>query len=136
MLSLGATSDKSLKSRTLDWAVKSGQVKLQDYFYPFGAVGHSKEGSQLVWDYFKDNFSLLKEMLSKASPSLMDAGIVNSVSRFCSAERAAEVEAFFLANPLPSSQRRIAQLLENIRASSNMLTNISTSKLATVEYWA
>jgi len=38
------------------------------------------------------NFAALKEMLSKASPSLMDAGIVNSTSRFCSLAKADEVE--------------------------------------------
>jgi hypothetical protein len=40
MHSLGAVSDPKLKLRTLDWAVKSGDVKLQDFFYPIGAVAN------------------------------------------------------------------------------------------------
>jgi hypothetical protein len=38
MHSLGAASSRELKLRTLDWAVKSGDVKLQDFFYPIKAV--------------------------------------------------------------------------------------------------
>ena len=45
-------------------------------------------------------------MLAKASPSLMDAVILNSVNRFCTEEKAAEIEQFFKENPLPSSERR------------------------------
>ena len=42
-------------------------------------------------------------MLSKASPSLMDAGIVNAISRFCSAAKADEVEvtSCLIVNLLP-----------------------------------
>lgn len=96
-------------------------------------------------------------MLSKASPSLMDAGIVNSISRFCSAARADEVEvgtrhmysyirylnvapvfyqAFFAANPLPSSERRISQQLESMRTSAKMVDMIASSNLSKAEYWA
>ena len=38
LFSLGSSLDVNLKSRTLDWAVKSGEVKLQDFFYGIGAV--------------------------------------------------------------------------------------------------
>jgi hypothetical protein len=54
MFSLGAADSKELKVRTLDWAVKSGDVKLQDFFYPIKAVASNVEGSQLTWDYFKE----------------------------------------------------------------------------------
>ena len=106
-------------------------------------------------------------MLSKASPSLMDAGIVNSISRFCSAAKADEVEAsahiqlfrcscsclvqfiksneciygmndqaFFAANPLSSSERRISQQLESMRTSAKMVDMIASSNLSKAEYWA
>jgi hypothetical protein len=34
MFTLGATKDMKLKLQTLDWTVKSGEVKMQDTFYP------------------------------------------------------------------------------------------------------
>jgi hypothetical protein len=66
----------------------------------------------------------------------MDAVIVNSVSRFCTKERADEIEKFFQENPLPSSARRISQTLENMRASAQMLDSITKSSLATSSFWS
>jgi puromycin-sensitive aminopeptidase len=74
-------------------------------------------------------------MYAKASPSLMAAMVVSSIGRFCTAERAAEIEAFFAAHPLPSSARRISQALENMRSNSAMLDAIGRSKLVDPAYW-
>ena len=52
--SLGATSSPSLKLATLDWALKSGDVKLQDIFSPIGTVSGSPEGCSMAWTYFQD----------------------------------------------------------------------------------
>jgi hypothetical protein len=54
MFTLGATRDRALKQRTLDWAVKSGQVKMQDTFYPLGSVTGSVEGADMAWRYFQE----------------------------------------------------------------------------------
>jgi hypothetical protein len=51
---IGSTHSKALKLRTLDWAVKSGDVKLQDFFYPIGPVANSAEGAELTWNYYKE----------------------------------------------------------------------------------
>ena len=53
LMSLGATPSEELKRRTLDWAVRSGEVKLQDFFYAISSVAGSAAGSRLAWDYFK-----------------------------------------------------------------------------------
>jgi len=50
---LGATPSVALKLRTLDWAIKSGDIKTQDFFYPIGPVAGCAAGAQLTWDYFK-----------------------------------------------------------------------------------
>ena len=133
--SLGAAGSIELKLRTLDWAVKSGDVKLQDFFYPIGAVSSSAAGCELAWKYFKENMVFIKDKLSKASPSLMDAVVVNSVNRFCTEEKAAEIEAFFRANPLPSSERKIGQVVESIRNTGAMLKRVQSSALADASFW-
>lgn len=115
---LGAIADKKLKTRVLDWCVKSGDVKMQDFFYPIAGVSSSAEGVIISWNYFKDNFEYIKNKLSKASPSLMDAVIVYSISKFCTNERATEIEDFFINNPLPQSARRISQTIESMRANA------------------
>jgi hypothetical protein len=66
----------------------------------------------------------------------MDAVIVNSISRFCTNEQAAEVESYFAANPLPKSSRRIGQSVESIRNTGAMLTRVKESQLVNPSYWA
>ncbi len=65
----------------------------------------------------------------------MDAVIVNAISRFATNEKADEIEAFFKQNPLPSSERRISQSLENMRASGQMIHAIAKSQLANESFW-
>ena len=125
----------SLKLRTLDWAVKSGDIKLQDFFYPIGAVASSKTGVEIAWAYLKENLELVKSMLESASPSLMDAVIVYSIRRFVTSEEADDVENFFKANPIPSSDRRIGQAVESIRSTGKFLDAVRSSELATASFW-
>eukprot|EP00602_Paraphysomonas_sp_CaronLab_P000533 CAMPEP_0185021724 /NCGR_PEP_ID=MMETSP1103-20130426/4412_1 /TAXON_ID=36769 /ORGANISM="Paraphysomonas bandaiensis, Strain Caron Lab Isolate" /LENGTH=825 /DNA_ID=CAMNT_0027553425 /DNA_START=132 /DNA_END=2609 /DNA_ORIENTATION=+ len=135
MYSLGSTSDLKLKQRTLDWAVKSGDVKLQDFFYPIGPVGSSLAGAELAWSYFKENVEFIKEKLAKASPSLMDAVIVNCIGGFSTLEQAEEVESYFKAHPFPKSERRIGQAVESIRNSGSMLLKVKASDLVKASFW-
>jgi puromycin-sensitive aminopeptidase len=102
---------------------------LQDFFYPIGSVTASPGGATIAWGYFKANFEHIKGMLSKASPSLMDAVIVYTINRFCTNERAAEIETYFKENPLPSSERKISQTIENMRSNAQLLSRIRESKL-------
>jgi hypothetical protein len=60
MFTLGATKDDALKLRTLDWALKSGEVKSQDTFYPLGSVACNAAGAEMVWQYFQDVSRLLR----------------------------------------------------------------------------
>jgi aminopeptidase N len=133
---IGATPSKELKLATLDWAVKSGDVKLQDFFYPIAPVASSSEGADLAWGYYKENFDLIKEKLSKASPSLMDAAIVYSTNKFCTNEKAKEMEDFFASHPLPQSARRISQSIEMIRSAGKLFAIVQKSKLASASFWA
>jgi puromycin-sensitive aminopeptidase len=45
----------------------------------------------------------MKDMIGKGSPSLMDACIINCAGGFGRSEKADEIDSFFKANPLPSS---------------------------------
>jgi len=132
MGTLGASKDKALKLRTLEWALNSEDVKLQDFFYPIGSVSGDQEGILLAWQFFQDNFERFKEKLAKASPSLMDACIVYSCNRFCTYDKADEIEAFFAKHPVPSSERRISQLLENVRTSAQFLNRINAGEILKV----
>jgi len=133
--SLGSTLSSNLKRRTLLWTL-SGKIKLQDFFYPMGSVGRSsKEGRQISWEFFQENFDNINGMIQKASPSLMDACIVSCCGTFCSEEMADEIDSFFKANPLPRNARKIAQTTETIRANAKFLKKLQESELSNAAFW-
>jgi puromycin-sensitive aminopeptidase len=134
--SLGAIPDPQLKLKTMEWAT-SGEIKLQDFFYLMGSVGHSNsEGRQIAWKYFQDNFETIKTMLANASSSLMDAAIVMCCGGFCSNEKADEIEAFFAGHPVPSSARKISQTLEGMRSNAKFLEILQGSDLVKEDFWS
>jgi puromycin-sensitive aminopeptidase len=133
--SLGSAADPSLKIRTMEWST-SGAIKLQDFFYPMGSVGRSsREGREISWQYFKDNFDKISAMVGKGSSSLMDACIVSCVGGFCSTEKADDIEAFFAEHPLPRSARKISQTTENIRTNAKFLDMLKASDLGSDSFW-
>lgn len=132
---LGSSNDVKLKKQTLEWSI-SGDVKLQDFFYPMGSVGHSSRvGAEIAWQFFQDHFQTIRGMIGKGSPSLMDACIVNCAGGFCSDSKADEIESFFKANPLPSSARKIAQCVEGMRTNAKFLQKIQQSDLSSDAFW-
>lgn len=136
MSSLGAIADMTLKRKTLDWAVSSGEVKLQDFFYPLRTVAFSSAAAaDMCWKYLQENLDVIKAKLAKAGSSLMDAAIVCLVCRFCTDAQAQDIENFFATHPVPSSSRKISQTVESIRNSGAMLKKISASQLAQPTFW-
>jgi puromycin-sensitive aminopeptidase len=134
--SLGATPDKKQKKAIMEWTT-SGELKLQDFFYPMGSVSRScKEGREIAWQYMKDNFVKIQKMLGTSSTSLMDACIVMCAGAFCSNEKADEINAFFMENPVPQSTRKIEQTIESIRANASMLQIVQSSELSTADFWS
>ena len=128
--------DPSLKQSTLEWAI-SGDIKLQDFFYPLGGVrSSSREGGVIAWDFFKANFKAIQDMVGTANSSLMDAAIVSCAGGFCSEEKANDIEEFFKANPVPRSSRKIQQMLESIRANAKFLAILQSSDLAKDTFWS
>jgi puromycin-sensitive aminopeptidase len=133
-LAIGCCSTSALKKRVLNWALD--EIKMQDMFYPIGSVsGNDQEGLELSWDFFQANFGRIKAMLSKASPSLMDAMIVNCCGGFADAARADEIEKFFQEHPLPNNARKLSQLLESLRINGRFMEKIMLSPLAKEEGW-
>ncbi|KAL9181995.1 hypothetical protein ACHAXT_012338 [Thalassiosira profunda] len=136
LASLGHSIDPKLKLRTLEWTL-SGEIKLQDFFYPMGSVrSSSREGREIAWTFYQNNFQAIKDMIGSANPSLMDAAIVSCAGGFCSNEKAGEIEAFFKSNPVPKSSRKIQQTVENMRANAKFLELLQASDLAKPEFWS
>jgi puromycin-sensitive aminopeptidase len=132
---LGAVNDDKLKMATLEFALRSDDVKLQDFFYPIGSVTSNLKGTEMAWKFLQDNFAEFMNKVAKANSHLFDAVIQFCLVRFMSVERAAEVEAFFQANPVPRNTMRLNQMLEYIRTNAKFLDAFKASKLADPAYY-
>lgn len=132
MLGLGYAKTMELKTRTLDWCT-SGAVKKQDFFYAIGSVSSSsREGQELSWEYFQENFDRIYDMIRTASPTLLASTVMNSCGSFASAERAKEIESFFRSKEsyelIPQISRKIEQIIENTNANGQFLERIKASE--------
>jgi len=115
---LAAFSSKLLLAKTLDFALSSS-VRSQDSVHMIGSVARNRQGRDLTWQFFKDNFILLK---GRYQSGFLLSHLVKSCSEnFVSEERAREVEQYFVEHPLPGSERNVAQSVETIRLNSAWL---------------
>lgn len=132
---LGSVSTAALKRRVMEWSV-SGEVKLQDCFYPMTSVaGASAEGVQIAWSFYKDNFDRLESMCASANAWTMQYMITACTSRLSSKQAADEMTAFFQLHPVPTAARTISQILEKILVNSKFAEIVSRSKLIQAEFW-
>jgi aminopeptidase N len=102
--------DPALSKRTLEYAL-SPAVRTQDTGTLIGSMMVKPWSQDLTWEFVKTNWQTIVKSLGEFQgiPS-----IVESTGSFCSADRAAEVRAFFEKNPIPSSQRAMQQSIERI----------------------
>lgn len=132
---IGQTPDLAKKKEVLEWAT-SGEILIQDFFYPVGSVASSsKEAGDMVWEFYKANFAKIKEMLKTANPSLMDPMIIYGARHFCSTAKADEIETFFKENPLPRNKRTIDQCLDQVRANASFLDSVKQTPLVKEAFW-
>mmetsp|Transcript_3808 Transcript_3808/g.5122 ORF Transcript_3808/g.5122 Transcript_3808/m.5122 type:complete len:889 (+) Transcript_3808:188-2854(+) len=125
--SLGYVNSRELKRRTLDWCT-SGEIKLQDFFYPMSSVsGSSVEGLELAWEYLQEHFDRIRGMLANANPMLFGAVVTSSASGFTSEEKAKEIEEFFEGKPVDKISRKIQQLVESTRANAKLKILLESS---------
>ena len=106
---LASFPTSAILSRVLEFAV-GPEVRAQDSVHLIGSVARNRAGRDLAWQFFKDNFAMLK---SRYESGFLLSHLVKSCSeKFVSDERAAEVESFFSENSLPGSERNVAQAVE------------------------
>eukprot|EP00299_Pterocystis_sp_00344_P019837 c9808_g1_i2.p2 GENE.c9808_g1_i2~~c9808_g1_i2.p2 ORF type:complete len:619 (+),score=164.42 c9808_g1_i2:44-1858(+) len=132
--SIGSTPSVELKRKSLLYNLDC--VKLQDLKSVFGSVAASDAvGAVLSWQFFKENFSKIKSKLATAASSLLDGIITVATAELVLESEAADFESFFNANPLPASQRKISQVLENLRNTSALFQRVNQSPLANASFW-
>ncbi|MFA5910794.1 MAG: M1 family metallopeptidase [Vicinamibacterales bacterium] len=113
---LAAFRDPALVSRTQQFALSS-QARSQDAPLLFAQLLGSPATQDATWTLIKAEWPALTAKLGtfQGIPN-----IVGALSAFCSAERAADIKAFFEAHPVPEAARVLQQSLERIATCSEV----------------
>ena len=103
-------TDPALVKRTLEFSL-SPAVRSQDAGSLIGSLLAHPWSREIAWEFARTQWpTLLKRLdIFQGIPA-----IVESLSAFCSAPRAAEVKQFFAKNPLPAVERTLQQAVERI----------------------
>jgi aminopeptidase N/puromycin-sensitive aminopeptidase len=120
--------DPALVRRTLEFAV-SPAVRSQDTGTLIAALMTQIDTQDAAWAFTKAQWPTLVEKLGtfQGIPT-----IVNSLSAFCSQEKADDIRRFFEANPVPSAARGLQQALERIEACTALAARQSAPAAAWV----
>tara|TARA_Y100000389_G_scaffold174968_1_gene185345 strand:+ start:10669 stop:13350 length:2682 start_codon:yes stop_codon:yes gene_type:complete len=131
LTAIGYVKSSKLKQDVLEWAI-SGDIRLQDFFYPIGSVARSsKIGQVIAWEFFVENFDRIHKMLEAASPSLMGTLVTYCCGGFNTFEKANMAEQFFneKRSKLKKSWMKVEQNLETIRTNAKFLELLEVSDL-------
>lgn len=112
-------ANEELCARGLKFAI-SDHVRKQDSVHLIGSIAANIKGRDLAWQFFKDNNVELKERY--AAGFLLSRLVKSTSETFVTMERAAEVESYFQENPMPGSERNVAQAVETIRLNAAWLS--------------
>jgi aminopeptidase N len=102
--------DPALAQRTLQFAI-SPDVRTQDTSTLISGLLSRPESRDATWEFVKANWDTLTRSLGVFQGIPRIAG---SVGTFCSRERKAEVEQFFMEHPVPAAERTLRQAFERI----------------------
>ncbi len=108
---LPAFADPALARRTLEFAL-SDEVRSQDAPQLIGQLLAGSHGD-LAWTFVQAQWDAIT---GKVGDFQGLPNIVGALGAFCSAERSAEIAAFFKAHPVPAAARAVRQALERIES--------------------
>merc|ERR1712166_219209 len=127
MQAIGVGASKELKDRALAFAISS-DVKMQDMMYPIYSVSRSGPGgAQLAWEWFHANRA---DLQPNTNVGIMQSIVSACSGQFVTAEKVAEVEAYFEKEPMESAKRKISQNLEGMNTSVAFLEHLLQGKLS------
>jgi len=127
MQAIGVGASKELKDRALAFAISS-DVKMQDMMYPIYSVSRScTGGAQLAWEWFHANRA---DLQPNTNVGIMQSIVSACSGQFVTAEKVAEVEAYFEKEPMESAKRKISQNLEGMNTSVAFLEHLLQGKLS------
>ena len=107
---LAAFPTSELRSRTIEFALSDG-VRAQDTPVLLQQLLSSPGSRDATWEYIKSHWTAVT---SKVGGFLGMPAVAGALGGYCSAEKSADIKAFFDAHPAPDAARTLQQTLERI----------------------
>ncbi len=111
LMSLARFQQQDLLRETLDRSL-TDDVRLQDTIFVVAAVAANHQGTDLAWDFLKEQWDEFDRRYGGGGFGLMR--LVAITNSFTTNEKRDDVSAFFEAHPTPAAERTIRQALERI----------------------
>jgi len=97
----------------------SEEVRAQDSVFVIVAVAMNPKGRNMAWEFFQENS---EKLLKQYQGGFLLARLIKYLTEnFASEERAIEIENYFKANVIPSTERTVSQSIETIRLNAGWL---------------
>ena len=109
--------DPVLLERTLKLAL-SCEVRSQNFFAPVLRVSENPHGSHMLWAWIRKNWPLVSKKVGHGNPLL--GRVISSLANVCERGDIPDVRRFFAKNPVPGTERTVAQAIERIRIADAM----------------
>jgi puromycin-sensitive aminopeptidase len=124
--SFGVVRNKEILERILNFSV-SDKVRAQDSVTVITSVASTKEGREMAWKFFQQNWDLYR---SRFEGGFIISSLVQSFENFITDEKASEIESFFWIHPFRGTSRVVQQVVENIRINQTWLERNNESLYA------
>ena len=109
---LTSFTDPASTRRTMEYAL-GPDVRTQDTKIVIAQLLGNEAARPIVWDMLRERWDAVQKKTGEFDGTTV---IVNSLSAFCDAGRAAEIKTFFAARPVPEAERTLAQAIERVNA--------------------
>eukprot|EP00668_Euglena_longa_P044304 GGOE01058911.1.p1 GENE.GGOE01058911.1~~GGOE01058911.1.p1 ORF type:complete len:766 (+),score=277.53 GGOE01058911.1:351-2648(+) len=131
-----ASAAPSLHLRLLEWCL-SPSVRSQDMTsVPIYLSRAGREGPEAVFQWTKSQYSRIYSQVGKTSMMLFTDIVRSSGEGFVSAERAAEVKAFWEAQAVYDAVRRtVGQTVETVETNARFVARLRASAVHSEAFW-
>jgi aminopeptidase N len=116
---LGYSSNPKLLSQYLDYALKSGKVREQDFYICVNVAFSCPDGRDLTWNFIKTHWEVISQRF--AGQIMLLSRFISPASNFTSEEKAKECERFFENKNIVGMERTLKQTVETIRSRAAFL---------------
>ena len=124
LLALAGFKDEVLLRKSLDYALASEEVRLQNKAHVFSAVASTAAGKKIIWPWIKENWPQLRNMFGEGMYKMHWNNVIGSLTSLADASMGEEIRAFLTADQIPGTERAIANMAEKMAINDRFLQKV------------